>query len=589
MRSTERLLAIISVLLVFVYVVLRSIYVATCHDEAATFFHYIVPGKFVPYHAHWDANNHFLNSALSWVCYKLLGPAQWSIRLPNVLSFLIYGYFSIRISEQIKNSLIRWMVFLALLTATFLLEFFAMARGYAMSIAFFMAAVFYAGQYLRFQKLKYQFYLWFWMWLAVAASLTLINSYLIMLGVVVLGLIQVKQNRWKHFLALLFLGVPVLLAAVVYAFDLKEKGLLYTGLADGFIEVTVRSLVRYQLDRESAPISNLVTLIGGISAVFLVFHYLTRSLKWNAVLLASVLLLLNALASISLNLLFGMNFPENRVGMYYIPLFLITVAGALDVWSSSNRKLQWLALTFLVFPAHLVKHFNFNTSILWPRWHASEGIYNRAVQQQREIGETQMLSAEYLNELGWAYYNFQNDAEMQLLQRDPVPDTLADMIIGRPEDFDFATVPYDTIYHDAPNNVYLLRRTVPINWSEPKDAPIRQYQFSGSNEFYELVNDSVSKLPGRVGMWELEGVFTSDGGLSDGQLIITSQGPNSEDGTYNMIPLHWIRSKWNRDTIHVKRTYYFSPNATNFKVYFWNIHQDSIAFNLMKLKFRVPE
>lgn len=588
MGQIERLLAALSVLLVFVYVALRAHYVAVCHDEAATFFHYIVSEKFVPYHAHWDANNHFLNSALSWVCYKLFGPAQLSIRFPNVLAFLIYGYFSIRISEQVKQRLIRWMLLIALLTATFLIEFFAMTRGYAMSIAFLLGAVHHGAIYLSTFKLKHQVYLWLWMWLGVTASLTLINSYLILLGAVAIGLLKVSEGRWKHASVYVLLGIPVLLAAVAYAFGLKERGLLYTGLADGFIEVTVRSLVRYQLDRESALIANFVTLVGGLSALFLIIRFLSRSLRWSAIRLASVLLLLNAAASILLNLLFGMNFPENRVGMYYIPLFLIAVAGVLDEWSVTNKNVKWLALSFLVFPGHFAKRFNFDTSILWPRWHASQGIYNRAVQHQREMGETQTLSAEYLNELGWAYYNFQNNAEMQLLQRDPVPDTLADLIIAREEDFDFMQVPYDTMYHDAPNNVYLLRRKEALNWTEPVSPPLSRTELSGSNEFYELLNDSVKNLPGHFGVLELKGMFSCSTRLFDGQLIITSSAPNG-GGTYNMVPLHWIRPEWNNDTLHVKRTYHFAQDATNVKVYFWNIDRNDIEFKVEKFTFRSPD
>ena len=588
MGQIERLLAALSVLIVFVYVLLRAHYVAICHDEAATFFHYIVSEKFVPYYAHWDANNHFLNSTLSWVCYKLFGPAQLSIRFPSALSFLVYGYFSIRISEQMKQRLIRWMLLIALLTATFLIEFFAMTRGYAMSIAFLIGAIYHGAIYLRSYKVEHQLYLWLWMWLGVAASLTMINSYLILLGVVALGLLRVPQQRWKHFLVYIALGVPVLLGAVMYAFELKERGLLYTGLPDGFIEVTVRSLVRYQLDRESAPISNAVTIIGGLSAIFLILRFLTKSLRWNAIRLASVLLLLNASASILLNILFGMNFPENRVGMYYIPLFLIAVAGALDEWSVTNKNVKWLALSFLVFPAHFAKRFNFDTSILWPRWHASEGIYNRAVEYQHEMGETLTLSAEYLNELGWAYYNFQNNAEMQLLQRDPVPDTLADLIIARPEDFDFAQTPYDTIYHDAPNNVYLLKRRKALNWTAPVHPSLSRTELSGSDEFYELLNDSVKNLPGHMGMFELKGTFSCSTRLFDGQLIITSSAPN-EGGTYNMVPLHWIRPQWNSDTLHIKRTYHFAEDATNVKVYFWNIYRNDISFKAEDFTFRSPE
>ncbi|MCB9190727.1 MAG: hypothetical protein H6602_03610 [Flavobacteriales bacterium] len=197
MGQIERLLAALSVLLVFVYVVLRAIYVPTFHDEAATFFHYIVSENFLPFQAHWDANNHILNSALGFLCYKVLGPQQWWIRLPNVLSFLVYGYFAIRITQDLKNGLIRWGVLIAVLTAAFLLEFFSLARGYAMSIAFLMGVIHHGAQYLKSYQLKNQLALWFWMWLAVAASLTLMNSYLIVLGLVFLSIILKRESLGK--------------------------------------------------------------------------------------------------------------------------------------------------------------------------------------------------------------------------------------------------------------------------------------------------------------------------------------------------------------------------------------------------------
>lgn len=586
MGQIERISAALSVLLVFVYVVLRAIYVPTFHDEAATFFHYIVSEKFLPYQAHWDANNHLLNSALGYLCYKILGPQQWWVRLPNVLSFLVFGYYSIQISAQIRQRLVRWMLLIGLLTAAFPLEFFGLARGYAMSIAFLMGAIFHGAQFLQTGEWKHQLRLWFWMWLAVAASLTLLNSYMILLGVAFLFIVSGERYTWQNLLVWLLIGVSVFAAAAYYAFELKERGLLYTGLADGFIEVTVRSLVRYQLDQESAPIANFVTIVGGLSALYIVGRFLLASFKWNPIRLAASLLLLNAMASIALNLVFGMNFPENRVGMYYIPLFLITVAGALDTLSVTKKQMKWLSLGFLIFPLHLGKHFNFESTILWPRWHASDKIYDKLVDLQRERNETLMVSGEYLNELGWAYYNFLNGSEMQLLQRDPVPDTLADFIIARPEDFDFTAIPYDTAFHDEANNVFLLERTNQLRWSNPVSPKPQRTAFSGQDEFYEILNDSVSQISGHQGVLEMKGVLRTGPKPFDGQLIITSSSPTG--GTYNMVPLHWIRPRWNGDTLHIKRTYHFDNNASNLKIYFWNLNKEEIAFELIALDFRSP-
>ncbi|MFM1875514.1 MAG: hypothetical protein RL266_1251 [Bacteroidota bacterium] len=589
MSQLERLLAALSVLLVFLYVLLRAVHVPTFHDEAATFFHYVVTGRFLPYNSHWDANNHFLNSALAWLCYRFIGPEQIWIRLPNVLSFLVYGYFAVRISFELKNGLVRWLTLIAILTAAFPLEFFALARGYAMSLAFLLAAVFYATRYLRSAQLNDQLMLWFWMILAVAASLTLTNTYLIFIGLVFLAILtKVDQQRWNHLGAWFILGVSVFAAVTYYGFELKDRGLLYTGLADGFIQVTVRSLVRYQLIKETPVFSAIIAVLGALCSLILLLPLALNRLPWTAIRLSAFLLLFNAVGSILLNLLFGMNFPENRVGMYYIPLFIFTVGGALDHLSVTIRNAKWASLLFLFFPIHLLAHFNFNTTILWPKWHASDSIYAKLLQHQRNTGEPLMISAEYLNELGWAYYNFQNNSEMQLLQRDPVPDTLADMIIARPSDFDFASIPYDTMYHDHSNDIYLLSRTEPIDWSDPVAPKLVRSKINGSDEFYELLNDSLQHLPGNYGMFQFKAVVTCRSEPFQGQLVISSEAPNDQ-GTYNAIPMHWIRSSWQGDTLMIKRTYYFSEQASIIKVYFWNIHKQELNVDVLDLQFSIPE
>lgn len=588
MGQLERLLSAITVLLIFIYVVLRAVYVPTFHDEAATFFHYVVTGNFLPFQAHWDANNHILNSALAYFSYKVLGPEQIWIRLPNVLSFLVYGFFAIRITAELKSDLLRWLTLIAVLTSAFLLEFFSLARGYAMSIAFLLGAVYYASQYFSTKKLKHQLSLWFWMVLAVTASLTLVNSYLILLGLSFLTLFRVESNRWQHVVVWLVFGLICFSAVSYYGFQLKGRGLLYTGLADGFVGVTVQSLVRYQLQIESHLVAVLITIIGGLSSLFLLFRLVLKRVGWSAIRLTAFLLLFNAVGSVLLNWIFGINFPENRVGMYYIPLFLITFAGALDEMSTTSKNVKFVGLSLLFFPVHLSSHLNLNTTILWPKWHASDVIYNEVLEHQRSVGKTLTISAEYLNELGWAYYNFQNNAELQLLQRDPVPDTLSDLLIARSADFDFTTVPYDTMYFDHANGIYLLNRKHPIDWSAAKRMELKQKHIKGSDEFYEILNGSKNELPATAGTFELHATVNAKEGMWDGQLVIASYNTDGND-TYNMIPVHWIRPEWKGDDLLVKRTYHFSDDATTYKVYFWNMNKQEIELDIEFVEFRSPQ
>ncbi len=60
-----------------------------CHDESATFFYYVQNGDFLPYTSHVDANNHFLNSFLAWICLRLFGDAPLALRLPNILALIV--------------------------------------------------------------------------------------------------------------------------------------------------------------------------------------------------------------------------------------------------------------------------------------------------------------------------------------------------------------------------------------------------------------------------------------------------------------------------------------------------------------------
>ena len=109
--------------LIFTFLICKATLQAFSHDEAATFFHYIHKENFWPWQAHWDANNHILNSASAWVFYKLFGHELIWLRLPNVLSFLVYAYFIYRTSQFLKHLISRYAFQVAMLTPIFLLDF----------------------------------------------------------------------------------------------------------------------------------------------------------------------------------------------------------------------------------------------------------------------------------------------------------------------------------------------------------------------------------------------------------------------------------------------------------------------------------
>lgn len=106
-----------------VYLIIRAVYVPFTHDEASTFFRYVQPGKLIPGIAREDANNHFLNTVLTWVSWKIFGNAKWTLRLPNLLFAPVYFYFLYRIGVLLKDKILRYGFWITLLFSLYFIEF----------------------------------------------------------------------------------------------------------------------------------------------------------------------------------------------------------------------------------------------------------------------------------------------------------------------------------------------------------------------------------------------------------------------------------------------------------------------------------
>ncbi|MGN6676226.1 MAG: hypothetical protein ACTHKL_00395, partial [Streptosporangiaceae bacterium] len=127
--------ALVAVGALWVYLALRAVDVAFTTDEAAsyTIFH---GGQFVQ-----DANNQWLNTASMIVAQAVFGQSDWAFRLPNLLAFGLYAGSALVLVAGLRHTAARIVALVVLLTDPFLLEFFGLARGYGLSVAFSAAAL----------------------------------------------------------------------------------------------------------------------------------------------------------------------------------------------------------------------------------------------------------------------------------------------------------------------------------------------------------------------------------------------------------------------------------------------------------------
>jgi hypothetical protein len=129
--------------LVFVsYEVARALRVSITIDEAATFLVYIKGGILALFNFN-EANNHFLNTLLSKIFTMVGGNHDFVLRLPNLLGYVAYLAFGWLLLKRYVRGTAAVLGFVLLNTNPYLLDFFSLSRGYGLSLAFLMGALYF--------------------------------------------------------------------------------------------------------------------------------------------------------------------------------------------------------------------------------------------------------------------------------------------------------------------------------------------------------------------------------------------------------------------------------------------------------------
>jgi hypothetical protein len=131
-----------------IYVIVRAVRVPITIDEAATYLNYVSSDILAIFRFD-STNNHFLNTLLTKICWSLGGPGEFVLRLPNLLAYVVYLFFCFRIVDKFaKDRVIAVCGFLLFNLNPYVLDFFSLSRGYGLSLAFLMAALFFFFSFL---------------------------------------------------------------------------------------------------------------------------------------------------------------------------------------------------------------------------------------------------------------------------------------------------------------------------------------------------------------------------------------------------------------------------------------------------------
>ncbi len=359
LKDREFLLFLGLFILLFSFLIGRVIYVPLVYDEIHTKWVYMIEFNPLPYMGYVDANNHFLNSFLGGVFYRLFdSDANWVFRLGSLLSFPIY-FWSVFGFRSFFDQKYAFRLFAALFLFTiFILEYFGLARGYGMSIAFLMLALQQTFQFVK-KPCVYRSLIILIAWLlAIAANLTLLPF--AMFGLVYIATYSaIKRKILASIIPLL--GFGPILYFLKYSFHLRDIGKLYYGGQEGFFENTVHSITNYTW----GVTNGYADFFLGFTFLFIIVYtwiqWGTKRHWFNPKILFAILLLLAVLNIVFQNILLGINFPEDRSALYLLVFFFGALAFFIDFvqLKSTAWVLSTIPIVFFFF------QMNFTHSIFW--------------------------------------------------------------------------------------------------------------------------------------------------------------------------------------------------------------------------------
>jgi hypothetical protein len=380
--TTEFIVIFVVFLLLWSYLIIRANTVFFIYDEIFTKWNYMVSWNFIPRDGVLDANNHFTNSFLGGLFIRLFGSDNlWVVRLPNLITFPIY-FWSIYGLRHFINAKINFYGLLITLASTaFIIEYFALARGYGMSMAFLVMAIQQMLMYFKYDKKKYLIGTLIGWILAIFANLTLLP--IALFAIIYLGLF-IWKGRSKRLLIVLLIPLVLIAYLVGYSLELNQSGKFYLGDSSSFFETTVHSITYALWKSSNLWIDIILSCTLLFILVSLALFFLRDKTVFKIEHVFAIFLIASILAILIQNSVLGINFPLDRAALYLVVLFFGALFFTLDRWN-----IKWGAYP-LIFLAcfFFVKLFSFDSSLLFRYEHFDKKLLTLIPEKTNQLPST---------------------------------------------------------------------------------------------------------------------------------------------------------------------------------------------------------
>lgn len=425
-RATSTVLFLLLFALL-IYTSYRAYALSLTHDESVSFLwfqHIDVLSCFFEKGCWPTANNHLLNTWAWQQSVHLLGISEWAIRLPNVLSHLLYLLCSLALVRSVTRQFWISLAGFALLNFNpYLLDFFSLARGYGLGMGLCMASIYAFFTYLRHERWPPLLAAYGLAALAVLSNFVMFN-FLASLWATVFVISLLEKGRgpvrisfnWRQQLKMnaIPLGISTILGLLLYwPLRYLQEGSEFKYGAEQFW-MTFQSVVRDSLYNNNYFSKDTLLIFSILYGVFIIFalagafwfFFRKPEESWRRLYLASALLFgMSCLVMITQHYLLGSNYLEDRKALVFLPLsgllFFFLLYGLAQHLSQGPMVHFAAGFSALLLGFHLGRSANLH--------HCMEWRYDQSTREMVEYLDKHVPSGRAPATLG-AYWMFQPTA-----------------------------------------------------------------------------------------------------------------------------------------------------------------------------------
>jgi hypothetical protein len=423
-KSAFRAAALVLFAILFVTNLYRAATQSLVHDEALTWQLYLSGPASAIFHEY-SPNHHFLATILFRISTTFFGQSEFAMRLPTVLAGAWFFWTVFRLCGLILGD--GWLFLLACAALTLnpiLIDFLVAARGYGLAMAGLFWAMYQMLSWFQDRSngaVESSLHKRLWK-AALGCAIAVASNNIFLVPVFVLaaafcalllnalhlkktetdgplGAALVAKARKKskkarpefareagrsytsftHFIVPVFiLAVAFVLAAPI---DLARSEDLYAGTPTAIKSLRNLMEVSFAYGSSAGAIERIERIWSGIASIFLpvvavaalIFvamnTRLLRSVLGLATLFSSLAVVGSAVLLVAAHLVSGIPYPEDRTGIYFVPLASLAALGFARILVEGAGFPRWVgiavALVLVSFALEFAAQWNVNSFWVW--------------------------------------------------------------------------------------------------------------------------------------------------------------------------------------------------------------------------------